>query len=324
MRGASKIYINKDTDAARVKEALLSADDIDLAILGALALLANGDGETDTSLPELCERFDSADIAASVKFWRGAGVLVGRTAKRAEPTRTVQSAHKDGAITHTSVEAYTSDELARVLSGKVGAAFVDEAQKAMGKMFNNGEVGKLVGLVDQLGFEEEAVLAILSYCVRLGKKSLSYAEKIAVSFHDEDIFTAEAVHAQIDYLERRETAIEKVRSLFGFGGRALSATEKKLFAAWIEQYGYDMEVIRRAYDMTVDAIQVPAPKYTDKILSKWHAAGVKTLNDIDAYIADEKKKTQAAPKSVDSKGKDVKKNAELDDWFEQRLQKTFK
>ncbi len=319
MAKKTNIYIASDIASERYTEAAVGADGTDLAVLGAAVLLCSQVDGLDISVLEDLGKFDEADIRASVKYWKGAGVFVSAPST----VHIGETAHKEGAVTHTSVEKYTNDELADVLTSRVSEAFVDEAQKALGKMFNNGEVGKLVGIVDQLGFEEEAVLAILSYCVRIGKKSLSYAEKIAISFHDEDILGAEAVHAQIDYLERKNTATEKVRALFGFGGRALSATEKKLFGTWTVDYGFDMEVITYAYDLTVDAIQVPAPKYTDKILTKWYQAGLKTLSEIKSFASEEKKKVPAF-KSVDSKGKDAAKNAEIEDWFEKRLQNSFK
>ncbi len=318
----SKIYINYDNIQTRHAEALASADGTDLSVLGAILLLAGESGFTNVADIEALEKFETSDIRASVKFWRGAGVLGARAAKDTAKA-TTQTAHKDGAITRTALEKYTNDELAEALVARVSEGFVDEAQKAMGKIFNSGEVGKLVGLVDQLGFEEEAVLAILSYCVRLGKKSLSYAEKIAVNFHDEDISTAEQVHAQIDYLERRGDAVGKVSALFGFGGRQLSSTEQKLFAKWTLEYAFSMEIITRAYEMTVDAIQAPAPKYTDKILTKWYSAGAKSLSDIELFDAEEKQQLASKRKTVDSRGKDAAKNAETDDWFEQRLQKSF-
>ena len=327
MARTSKLYLSRGIPKERYAQITSGADDVDLMILGAILLGAGEDGQIDLPSLESLGRFDSSDVAASVKYWKGAGVLCAQpqaVSKYASDEQNTETAHKDGAITHTSVEKYTNEQLAAVLGSRVGTAFVDEAQKAMGKMFNNGEVGKLVGMVDQLGFEEEAVLAILSYCVRLGKKSLSYAEKIAVTFHDDDIFTAEAVHAQIDLLEKRNNAIEKVKNLFGFGGRALSATEKKLFAAWTENYGFGMDIITKAYDLTVDAIQVPAPKYTDKILTKWHERGLTTVAEIDAFIAEERSSASVrTPRMTEATAKKQAKNAELDEWFDMVLEKSL-
>ena len=318
MAKSTVVYIQRPEERADYQKAIAGADDTDLTILGAISLMADGQGMLDISELEALERFDRADVLASVKYWRGAGILVGKS----KHVSGVGTAHKGGAVTHTSVERYSNEELAQVLERRVGTAFVDEAQKVMGKIFNNGEVGKLVGIVDQLGFEEEAVLAILSYCTRLGKNSVSYAEKIAVSFHDEDISSAQDVHAKIDYLERRNSAIEKVRALFGFGGRALSATEKRLFEAWTQTYGFEMDVITRAYEITVDAIQSPAPKYTDKILTKWHENGLTSLSQIEAFEQEEKKSAparQAAKKAGNAGAAD----AELDDWFDKVLQKSL-
>ena len=182
-------------------------------------------------------------------------------------------------------------------------------------------------MTEQLGFEPEAVLAILSYCTRLEKKSLSYAEKIAITFHDEDIFTAEEIHARIDQLEKRNSAVERIRAMFGFGGRALTSTEKKLFATWTEEYGYGFEIIQKAYEITVDVTHEPAPKYTNGILKKWYENGLATESEIDAYMAAERARSAQAFAKAQSGGrtaaKTTDKNEEMEDWFEQRLKNTF-
>ncbi len=332
MGKSSRLYLCGDANAEKLASIIRNADENDLRVLCAMAVSGQGeDGMTAEALSELLQ-MDRADVQASVKYWRGAGVLVAKKIEHASDTAADcenTSAHRNGAVARfTGVEAYSNDELASLLETRVSAAFVDEAQKAMGKIFNKNEVGKLVGLTQQLGFEEEAILAILSYCVRLGKASLSYAERVAISFYDEDICTAVAVHAHIDYLERRNEAVEKVRSLFGFGGRALSATEKKLFVAWTEEWGFSLDVISKAYEITVDNTHEPAPKYTNSILKKWHDNGLVTLADVDRYIAEEgdsreprraasNRTRSAAPK------KNTEKQDEMEDWFEQRLIQTF-
>ncbi len=316
-----KIYINYGGYDSRYDASIKGADENDLMILGGLFLLANADGEVDLSRAEELLHVERAELLASVKYWRGAGVITNTRASVAPQKENEENtAHKGGVITHSGVEEYSNDELADVIERRVGTAFIDEAQKAMGKMFNKNEVGKLIGIVDQLGFEEEAVLAILSYCVRIGKKSVSYAEKIAVSFHDEDVSSAAQVHAQIDFLERRNTSIEKIRGLFGFGGRALSPTEKKLFASWTEDYGFDFDVVEKAYNITVDAIHDPAPKYTDKILKNWYEKGLRNVEEIDTYIAEEKQNNEQKARSGVKVGV---KNSYAEEWLEQLLDKKF-
>jgi len=322
-----KLYLKDGFEPSKIISAVENADDTDLAILGVAVLTAKDDGLIDSEFIEALGRFETAELTASLKFWKGAGIFV---TKQSSQKETVKTAHKDGVLTHTSVEAYTNDELANVLESRVSAEFVDEAQRILGKIFNNNEISKLVGIVDQLGFEEEAVLAILSYCVRLDKKSVSYAEKIAVSFHDEDILNSEAVHAQIDYLERRNDALEKIRALYGFGGRALTTTEKKYFTLWTEEYGFDFEIVKKAYELTVDTIQSPVPKYTDTILKKWYDKDLKTEAEIDAFIAEEKASApkrqrmssvrQAVPSVVASS---PEKRKEIDEWFMGKIDERY-
>lgn len=315
-------YINFDVSEAKKPRVIAEADEMDLRVFSAAVLFSDGEGEFQIS--ELCEKLgiSQSEINASVKFWKGAGLFCTDPSKR-KNVSDGHTAHKGGAISHTGVEDYTNEELVGILETNIRPVFVDEAQKAMGKMFNKNEVGKLIGIVDQLGFEEEAVLAILSYCVRLDKKSISYAEKIAITFHDQDISTAEQVHAQIDYLERCNSNIEKIRSLYGFGGRALTTTEKKYFTAWTEEYGFDFEIVKFAYEITVDTITNPAPRYTAKILQTWYENGLKSLADVKAFVdAQREQKKQYA--SVTSRGtQNTKTAAEIDDWYEQKLKRQF-
>ena len=313
----AKVYINYNATNSKKLAAISGADETDLRVFSAIALNADSDGCCDTAeLEELLE-IDTADIIASVKFWKGAGII------STDALKSSRTAHKGGVISHTSVEEYSNEELAQILQTGIRPIFVDEAQKALGKMFNKNEIGKLIGIVDQLGFEEEAVLAILSYCVRLDKKSVSYAEKIAITFHDQDISTAAQVHAQIDYLERMNSNIEKIRALYGFGGRALTTAEKKYFTQWTEEYGFDFDVIKRAYEITVDTILNPAPRYTAKILMKWHENGLRNIEEVETFIASDKAKERTSPRSSVANGNKQTVKNDADDWFEQKLRQKF-
>jgi DnaD/phage-associated family protein len=172
----------------------------------------------------------------------------------------------------------------------------------------------VVGLVDQLGFEEEAVLAILAYAVRLKKATVRYAEKIALSFYDEGLTAAEEVVARIHTIEEAAETVSQIRTLFGMGSRALSSTEKKLFAKWTETYGFDLAVIRMAYDITIDAIHAPVPKYAGTILEKWYQEGLRTARDIEEF--------ERAKKSASGNGM-LAKSYDVDDFFEASLKRSY-
>jgi len=316
------------------KDLLNNADETDLRILVAIQMLAdreNGVVSTD-ELPELLN-IEKSEVAASLKFWRGAGVLElpsatkARTVKQ-EPTKTEnaqvtanepkqekQSAHRGGALERSaSLGHYSTVELAELMERrKMSAQFVDEAQRIMGKVFRTYDTGILMGIVDQLGFEEEAVLAILAYSVRKGKKTLRYTEQVAMGLYDDGITETYAVIDRIQRIERSGEVIAKIRAMFGASGREMTATEKKLFTTWTEKYAYDIDVIRMAYDITVDSIQKPVPKYTNSILEKWYAEGLRTAEDVKQFLE--------KPKTADVGA--VEKSYDVEDFFEAALQRSY-
>ena len=335
-----------------LSELLANADETDLRVLLTLQMLADEQGVAETT--ELASRLSitEAEVSASLKFWRGAGVLALSSAKAktekiektektekiektektektekiekiektaeprsAEPAAKTPTAHRGGVIEQSgNLQSYTSSELADLIeSRRVSAEFIDEAQRVMGKMFRAYDTGVLVGIVDRLGFEEAAVLAMLAYIVQKGKKTVRYAEQMAISFYDEGITETADVLARLQRMEQSGEAIQKIRVLYGAAGRELTTSEKKLFTAWCEKLAYDIDVIRMAYDITVDNTQKPVPKYTNSILEAWYAAGLRTAEDVRAHLEAEKK----------SKSGVSEKSYDVDEFIEAALKRSY-
>ena len=112
------------------------------------------------------------------------------------------------------------------------------------------------------------MLILLSYCRRLSErrgstKSLHYVETVAFGLLHEGICDAVSLQDKLRQMELMAETEGQLRSLFGMGSRALSTTEKRYFSTWLSDYGYGMDIIRRAYEITVDAIGEPKVKYTN-------------------------------------------------------------
>lgn len=308
---------------------LANADEQDLKILVTLMMAADGEGEIpeDISVSDILG-IDAAAVDASLKFWRGAGIISGKRASKAskpsEPAAeakksSIPSAHANGVV-ESSAELgnYRSGELVELLERRrVTAEFIDEAQRVFGKTFNSYDTSKVVGLIDQLCLDEEAVLAILAYTSSLGKGSLRYAEKLAINLYDEGFRDTEEIVTRIKELERSRDLIFKVQKLFGFGNRSLTTTEKKLFEKWTLNFGYGIDVIRHAYDITVDRTHEAAPKYTNAILERWHSLGLKTLGDVQSFEKEQSKEREKVS------AKEGDKSYDLDDFFDAAIKRSF-
>ena len=315
-------YINGEMPG-NIASILANADEQDLKILVLMMMSADENGEIgeNVSIESILD-IPSETVDASIKFWSGAGVIgTSRTAKKKADEQntasTVPTAHRNGAVESNGVEVYGSAELATLLEKRaVTACFVDEAQKVFGKTFNAYDTNVVVGLVDQYGFEEEAVLAILAYVLKLGKRGVKYAEKIAIGLYDDGYTTAVDVVDRINAIEQAKETVYKIKQMFGFGARELTKSEKDIFSKWINTYGYSVEVVRIAYDITVNSIQKPVPKYTDKIIEKWYSEGLRTLEEVEAFEA----KKKETPKDSG----DPQKSYEIDDFFDAALKRSFK
>lgn len=327
---------------------LANADENDLRILIALMMAADDGGviSEEVSVSDALG-LDKSEVNASVKFWRGAGIIGGSAAsgrtKKKEPAQkaenpgdsglsaqgsdnmaaegkpAIATAHRNGVVeSGNDISSYGSGELADLFERRrISAEFMDEAQRVYGKTFNSYEMGIVAGMIDRLDLSEEAVLAILAYVASLGRKPLRYAEKVAIALYDDGYTTAREIVERIAVLERSKELIYKIKHLFGAGGRELSRSERTMFEKWTQRFGYEMDVIRLAYDITVDATHEPAPKYANAILENWYNAGLRTAADVEAFL-----EAQKAKKEEKSKGEDGK-SYDLEDFFEAALQRSF-
>lgn len=254
-----------------------------------------------------------ARVEASLSFWRGAGILsvtdegmplsavqsavvepaptVLAEAERPAEELQAESPHVRKPRTAGGLPHYTSTELADLLESRQEASdYLNECQAVWGKMFNIHEHNIILGLTDYLGLEWDYVLALLAFCVteqdkRGIKRSLRYVENTAFSLYDEGVTDLPALQEKLRRIEQMVEVEGCLRRMFGMGERALTPTEKKKFSAWLYEYKYDMDIITRAFEITVDTKGTPNLKYMDAILTNWNRDGLRTIADIDAAEA---------------------------------------
>ncbi len=223
-------------------------------------------------------------VEAALSFWRGAGVITQTDAPKQKAKKTGEMRHTpkaDKPLPDKGLPTYSTEELTGIVEGsKDFAALIGACQQTFGKIFNTAEVGIIAGLVDYLGLEGDYILLLLSHCVRMEKKSLRYAEKTALSLYDDGVTSAAALEERLQRIEVMASATGKIRTMFGASSRALTAKEKTMIEKWVCVMKYDLEVIRLAYDATVDTIREPSFSYTNTILERWYAAGYKTVEDV--------------------------------------------
>ena len=258
-----------------------------------------------------------AEVETSLAFWRGTGVIAteeGEAPVAVNATAPKESAPAPKVISDRGMPVYSTEELGGVLERQQGLAdLIDACQQTFGKIFNPGEVSIIAGMVDYLGFDGEFVLLLLSHCVRMEKKSLRYAEKMALSLHDEGVTDVQVLEERLHRIEVMASAVGQIRTMFGIGSRHFSAKENRMVENWVCGMQYPHEIIKFAYDISVDATKgEPTIPYANSILERWHNEGYKTLEDVKKAVAEYRRQKS-----------DGKSSFDIDDFWEAALKRTY-
>lgn len=260
-------------------ERLCDADKKDVeSLLYCLYVLQGGEPKCAASMFNISSEVD-------IKHWQECGVIrsdVNAITPSAEPKKPTKHKKPEVGVPH-----YSTEELGGVLERRSdAAAVIDECEKTIGKMFSTSEVAKVVGLMDYLDLDGEYITNLCVHCVRIGKKSLRYIETTAFELYDKGITTTDALNEHLRAIEATAKLESRIRSLFGMNpDRALTARERAFIDAWVGKFGYDLDVIKKAYEITVDAIGKPSLPYANAILESWDAAMLKSIDEVNGYLA---------------------------------------
>ena len=165
------------------------------------------------------------------------------------------------------------------------------AEQYLGKTLSATDIDQITYFYDTLNMSAELIEYLIEYCVENGHKSMHYINKVALSWHEENITTVNLAKSS-SFLYNKNCYC--VLNAYGIKGRGPAASEIAYIRKWSEEYGFALEVILEACDRTMNAIHQPSFDYTDSILKRWKDKNVRQLKDIDAVDADYRKEKERA------------------------------
>lgn len=197
---------------------------------------------------------------------------------------------------------YTSAEVTQSLDRDIQLQMLMQAaEQVLGKMLTASAAESLYSMYDWLGLPVEVILKLLEYCVGIGKKSMAYIEKVAITWHKEGITTLEAAQAYLALETQKRTFSYKAKQIFGIDSRNLTSKEESLVSKW-QMMGVSEELLQFAFDYTVDNTGKLAFAYMDKVLCAWVEAGALTPQQAQRFIDAYKKAGTADKSAVKKKG----------------------
>lgn len=266
------------------------------------------------SVSELADLLECTekDILRALRYWKSEGLLdyLDDTPDDPSPKSTapspaasfglhdVQPGYMTSSIPADSVSdsaaLASTTNIQQYRSRKERAEFKEllfVAEQYLGKTLSATDIDQITYFYDTLNMSAELIEYLIEYCVENGHKSMHYINKVALSWHEENITTVNLAKTS-SFLYNKNCYC--VLNAYGIKGRGPAASEIAYIRKWSEEYGFALEVILEACDRTMNSIHQPSFDYTDSILKRWKDKNVRQLKDIDAVDADYRKEKERA------------------------------
>ncbi len=169
------------------------------------------------------------------------------------------------------------------------------AEQYLQRPLTSSEQSDFVYYYDELHFSADLIEYLLEYCISKGSASRHYMRKVALSWAEAGISTVLQAKQETNLYNKNYFTIFNA---FGIKGRNPAPAEQEFMARWLNEYRFPMEIILEACTRTISQTHQPSFQYADRILSKWHKSGVKSLDDIkklDVQRIQEQKKAAPQP-----------------------------
>ncbi len=176
------------------------------------------------------------------------------------------------------LEADSIDQDFKVLRGEV--------ERLLGRNLNTEELKILLGFIRYLGLPCEVISVLICYCRdrarqrgNLRNPSLRTIEKEAYAWAEQGIDTLEEAAAFIQAQNVRASRMSRLQNQLQIRGRNLTAAEERYAVSWLDM-GFEDDVITMAYERTCLNTGGLNWAYMNKILQRWHEAGLHTAEAV--------------------------------------------
>ena len=183
-------------------------------------------------------------------------------------------------------------------------------QRYLGRTFSQTDTETVAYLYGTLGMSADLLIKLGEYCAEKKKTSLRSFEKVALDWYERGIRTPEEAEQRGQSYTKEVYAVLKA---FGIRDRGPGVEEQKFIEKWYREYAFSEELVVEACSRTLRHVNKPSFPYADGILTRWHRAGVHSMQDI---AEEDKKREETGRKKGAESG--AKKNGTRFHNFEER------
>ena len=149
------------------------------------------------------------------------------------------------------------------------------ASQILGKTLSSADTELLYSFHDYYGLSVEVILVLMEYYVSKGKTSMKYMEKEAGKWVSAGVDSVEKAKV---YIKKREDFLSyasRIRTILGICERSLSTINK-----WQNELSMSPDMVREAYELTVNQTGKLSFAYLNKILESWTRSNIASPKSI--------------------------------------------
>ena len=139
-------------------------------------------------------------------------------------------------------------------------------------------------------FDEQVMISLFDYCFNKSALHKNYVRAVAENWSKANVKTYEDLEIYSQKKEKlniiKKDIAKKLRRYNPF-----TEFEEGYIEKWVVEYGYPMDVINIALKKTT-AKANPTFDYFDKLLTDWHERNLKTVDEVNDFIAKAKAKNK--------------------------------
>ena len=175
----------------------------------------------------------------------------------------------------------------------------DEIEAVMGDGLAHGDIAMLAMLYKSCGLPCDVIAMLFHYLAETGRGNMRALQQYGTQWSDNGINTAVAAEKEIERLSASRDAWGRVSSLIGLHNAGHpTAAQLNNAQRWLNEWGFNDEMIVEAYERCVNAKGVFHMSYMNAILKKWYE---KKIFSLDA-LKEAEQRPSAAPKKPNRKG----------------------
>ena len=250
------------------------------------------EADEPVTVPLLADRFNytETDIIRSLLYWARKGIvslefdedrnvseIVLNDPSEAEETEVVLPKKPAASSDKKRRPSYSPSELDSFGSRNEVKQLIFATEQYLSRTLSPSDMKTMLFIYDELGFSTDLLEFLIEYCVGKGKTTTRYIEQTAIGWAEDGVKTVQDAKEHVRSFGTNDYFT--VLKAFGITDRKPVEFEIEYVDKWLNEYGYEMDIILEAAARTIKAIAKPSFPYTDKILKSWFEDGVKSVDE---------------------------------------------